>query len=121
MNKIVSSATEKEHIGAATLPHKGSVAVLTIFTVDPQHENRFTELAHDFLVSHARWQRGLNSIELFTDESGQRILTLARWKDRAWFEAFKQSDSGRHATELVLSLRPQVFFLQPAAFIEGGR
>jgi heme-degrading monooxygenase HmoA len=92
-----------------------SFVVLSVFTCEPKHRAEFVSLAHDFLMSQVRWQSGLCSVELFTDESGERFVTLARWQDRASFEAFKQSESGRHLTSFGLSLRPQVFFLQPEA------
>lgn len=90
-------------------------AVLTLFTSEPEHRAEFLTLAHDFLLSQMRWQSGLLAIELFTDESGEHIVTLAHWKDRATFEAFKQSESGSQVNRFGLALRPKVFFLQPEA------
>jgi len=94
---------------------KPSFAVLSLFTSEPEHRAEFVTLAHDFLLSQVRWQAGLQSVELFTDESGEHIITLARWQDRAAFEAFKRSESGRQVTSFGLALRPQVFFLHPEA------
>lgn len=92
-----------------------SFAVLSLFTCEPEHRAEFLELAHDFLASQVRWRQGLHSVELFSDEGGEHIVTLARWQDRAAFEAFKQSESGRQVTSFGLAFRPQVFFLQPMA------
>lgn len=92
-----------------------SFAVLSLFTCDAANRAEFLNVARDFLASQVRWQEGLHSVDLFSDESGEHIITLARWRDRSAFEAFKQSESGRHVTSFGLALRPQVFFLQPEA------
>ena len=96
-------------------PEERSFIVLSLFTCEPEQRPRFLELAQDFLVSQVRFQPDLRSIELFADESGEHIVSLARWKDRAAFEAFKQSPSGHEVTSVGLALRPKVFFLQAEA------
>lgn len=118
--EVQNAATDSTGSMTATEPEP-SFAVLTLFTSEPEHRDQFATLAHDVLISEARWQRGLHSVELFTDESGQHIVTLARWKDRATFEAFKQSEDGRHVAELGLTLHPNVLFLHPEAIIKGER
>lgn len=105
-----------------TLPHPEEAslfAVLSLFSPDPEHRTEFQALVHDFLLSQARWQPGLQSVEMFTDEGGQQIVTLARWSSREAFEAFKQSESGRNVSEVALTLRPRVFFLHSEAFLAG--
>ncbi|HUK87709.1 MAG TPA: antibiotic biosynthesis monooxygenase family protein [Terriglobales bacterium] len=94
---------------------EAAFAVLSLFTSGPEHRQEFVTLARDFLASRMRWQEGLHSVELFSDESGEHIVILARWQDRAAFEAFKQSPSGREVTSFGLALRPKVLFLRPEA------
>ena len=105
--------------GPTTLPEASSFVVLSLFTCEPEQRTEFVNLADDFLFSLVRFQEGLRSVELFTDESGQHIVTLARWKDRASFEAFKQSESGHEVTSFGLALRPKVLFLRPEAALPG--
>ncbi len=94
-----------------------SFAVLSLFACDPQHCQELLTLMRDFVASQVRWQPGLHSVELFSDETGGHLLTLARWRDRDAFQAFKQSESGQHVTSFGLTLRPQVFFLRPEAAV----
>ena len=96
-----------------------SFVVLSLFTCEPEQRTEFVNLADDFLFSQVRFQEGLRSVELFTDESGHHIVSLARWKDRASFEAFKQSESGHEVTSFGLALRPKVLFLRPEAALPG--
>jgi len=92
-----------------------SFAVLTMFTSSPEHRDRFVTLIHDFVAAQAITRPGLFSFDIFTDEGDEHIVTLAQWRDRAAFEDFKRTDSGRHASELALVLRPIVLFLHPKA------
>ncbi|HYX70977.1 MAG TPA: antibiotic biosynthesis monooxygenase family protein [Terriglobales bacterium] len=104
----------------ATLPQEtSSFVVLSLFTCEPEQRTQFVNLADDFLFSQVRFQAGLRSVELFTDESGEHIVSLARWKDRASFEAFKQSESGHEVTSFGLALRPKVLFLRAEAVLPG--
>ena len=104
----------------ASLPQEtSSFVVLSLFTCAPEQRTEFVNLADDFLFSQVRFQPGLLSVELLTDESGEHIVSLARWKDRAAFEAFKQSESGHEVTSFGLALRPKVFFLRPEAALPG--
>lgn len=96
-----------------------SFVVLSLFTCEPEQRTEFVNLADDFLFSQVRFQPGLRSVELFTDESGEHIVSLARWKDRAAFEAFKQSESGHEVTSFGLALRPKVLFLRSEAVLPG--
>jgi heme-degrading monooxygenase HmoA len=87
--------------------------VLSIFTSTPELRQKFVELMREFIDTQVRLQPGAHSVEIFADESGSQIITLARWKDRASFEAFKRSESGQNATAYGLVLQPKVAFLQP--------
>ena len=104
----------------ASLPKEtSSFVVLSLFTCEPEQRTEFVNLADDFLFSQVRFQPGLLSVELFTDESGEHIVSLARWRDRGAFEAFKQSESGHEVTSFGLALRPKVLFLRPEAALPG--
>lgn len=100
----------------ATLPaEQPSFAVLTVFTSSPEHRQDFVTLIHDFASAQAMTHPGLCAFDIFTDESNQHIVTLARWRDRSTFEEFKRSESGVHASQLALVLKPTVYFLRPEA------
>ncbi len=107
------TAREKE----ADVNHNGSpvasFVVLSIFKSAPELRQRFLNLIEEFAAGQARVQPGLCGFELFTDESAEQIITLARWKDRASFETFKTSDAGKQATEVGRTLLPTIYFLHP--------
>ncbi len=86
--------------------------VLSVFTTAPELRGRFVSLIEEFAATQARLQPGICSVELFTDEGSEHIITLARWKDRDSFEGFKQSESGAQASQVALTLRPKVYFLR---------
>lgn len=95
--------------------------VLTVFTSSPEHRQPFVTLIHDFAQAQSLALPGLDSFDLFTDEGEQHIVTLTRWKDRASFEEFKRSDSGRRASEIALVLNPVIYFLHPEASVAETR
>ena len=92
-----------------------SFVVLSVYNSSPELRQRFVELMHEFAETQALVRPGLYAFDIFTDEGGERIVTLARWRDRKAFEDFKQSEVGRDAAEVGLVLRPTVYFLRPAA------
>lgn len=87
--------------------------VLSVYNCSPEHRQKYVALMQEFVETQALVRSGLCSFDLFTDEDGQRIVTLARWRDRAAFEEFRQSETGRNAAEVGLVLRPTVYFLRP--------
>ncbi len=92
-----------------------SFVVLSVYNSSPELRQRFVDLMKEFVETQALVRSGLCSFDIFTDEDGERIVTLARWRDRKAFEDFKQSESGRSAAEVGLVLRPAVYFLRPEA------
>jgi heme-degrading monooxygenase HmoA len=98
-------------------PEETQFIVLSLFTCAPEQRRELLNLAEDFLYSQLRFQPDLRSIELLADESGEHIVTLARWKDRAAFEAFKRSAAGLEVNSYGLAMRPKVFFLSTEAFL----
>ncbi len=97
-----------------------SFAVLTVFTILPEHQQRVADAMRVFATAQVHLQPGICSFELFSDESQQHIISLARWKDRTCFEAFKRSEDGARATELARVMTPAVYFLRPQAAVSGG-
>jgi quinol monooxygenase YgiN len=106
-----------KHDGAPASPF----IVLSVFTSVPEFRDSFVNLIEEFAASQTRLQPGICSLELFTDESSEHIVTLARWKDRASFEAFKQSQTGAHASEVARTLTPKVYFLRQETVFAGGQ
>lgn len=100
-----------------TTPPAGAFAVLTVYNSEPEHRQEFVALIHEFASTQALLQSGLIGFDIFTDEGERQIVTLARWKDRVAFEAFKRSESGIRASEMALVLKPTVYFLHPAATV----
>lgn len=91
--------------------------VLTVFTSSPEHRQQFVELIHDFATAQAMSHPGLAAFDIFTDEGEQHIVTIARWKDRSAFEAFKGSVSSIRASAIARVLTPVVYFLRPEATV----
>lgn len=89
-----------------------SFIVLSVFTSAPELRGRFVNLIDEFATTHTRLEPGICSVELFTDEGSEHIVTLVRWKDRESFEQFKRSDSGVQASQVALTLRPKIYFLR---------
>lgn len=87
--------------------------VLSVYNCSPELRQKYVELMQEFVETQVLMQPGLCAFDLFTDEGGERIVTLARWRDRKAFEDFKQSETGRGAAEVGLVLRPTVYFLHP--------
>jgi quinol monooxygenase YgiN len=100
----------------ATSPaEQPSFAVLTVYTSSPEHRQEFVTLIHDFARALAMTHPGLCAFDMFTDETNQHIVTLARWRDRSAFEEFKRSESGIQGSQVALVLKPTVYFLHPEA------
>ena len=90
-----------------------SFVVLSVYNCSPELRQKYVELMQEFVETQVLVRPGLCAFDLFTDEGGERIVTLARWRDRKAFEEFKQSEVGRDAAEVGLVLRPTVYFLRP--------
>lgn len=99
-------------------PQAPTFIVLTVYTSSPEHRQQFVDLIHDFASAQALSHPGLCSFEIFTEEGEQHIVTLARWKDRASFEAFKASGSSIRAAAIARVLSPVAYFLRPEAALE---
>ncbi len=97
-----------------------SFVVLSVYNSSPELRQKFVRLMQDFAATQALVRPGLCSFDVFTDEDGERIVTLARWRDRKAFEEFKQSESGRDAAQVGLVLRPTVYFLRPETRLAGA-
>lgn len=105
----------EEGVVAKQSDEQPSFVVLSVYNSSPELRQKFVELMQEFVETQALVRPGLCSFDIFTDEGGGRIVTLARWRDRKAFEDFKQSEVGRDAAEVGLVLRPTVYFLRPEA------
>ncbi len=94
-----------------------SFAVLRVFTHPPGQQQRVVDAMRVFATAQLHLQPGACSFELFSDESQQHIISLARWKDRESFEAFQHSEDAVRASELARGLAPAVYFLRPEAAV----
>ena len=95
-----------------------SFAVLSLFYTGPERRGEYLRLLHNFVVTTFRGQLGLDSVELFTDESDGHIVMLSRWRERTAYEAFKQSASGRQWSEWGLTLQPKAYFLRSEVLLQ---
>ena len=49
---------------------------------------------------------------VFLSEEGDSLVTLTEWSDRESFQAFRQSEFGKAATQLAAGLNPKAYWLR---------
>ncbi len=98
-----------------TIPTKEPLfTVLLMFECQPDEQSPLIDKLFNFINTRMKPQPGFVSSLVYASEDGTKVVEHFQWKDRASYENYRQSDSGKKAAQWLVTLHPQVFYLELA-------
>ncbi len=98
-----------------TIPTKEPLfTVLLMFECQPDEQQSLVDKLFSVINTHMKPHPGFVSSLVYASENGTKIVEHFQWEDRASYENYRQSDSGREAARWLVDLHPRVFYLELA-------
>lgn len=92
--------------------HDGAFTVLLEHECHPGESERFAHELADFVEARMRHHPGFLSSLIYLSEDARKVVELYQWARGEDWEAYRDSEDGREATERLAGRRPKIEFLE---------
>lgn len=92
--------------------YEGAFTVLLVFDCPAGESERVAHELADYVETRMRLHRGFLSSMIYLSEDARRVVEMFQWVRAEDWEAYRASEDGREAVELLAGRIPKIEFLE---------